>query len=191
MTAGLTAVDLARLARHGIAPLSAEQGLALLDEALALRAPLLVPARLYLARLDAPAPPVAAAAAAPVMTPAALLVVVRSEVAAVFRLPDRGVPDDQPLKTLGLDSLMAVELRDRLATRLDARLSATLAFDHPTPADIARFIATTLLPSAGEPPAPRATAHPARRDRDAAMPRRARAIEELSNEELVSLVRSL
>jgi acyl carrier protein/NADP-dependent 3-hydroxy acid dehydrogenase YdfG len=203
MTAGLTAVDLARLHRHGIAPLSAEQGLALLDDALARRAPLLVPARLDLARLDAPA--TSPAAATPVTSTAAvrarlaalahadrqaaLLELVRSEVAQVFRLPDRGVPDDQPLQTLGLDSLMAVELRDRLATRLDARLSATLAFDHPTPADMARFIATTLFVSAGDEPAPRTTAHHARGDRDIAMP--PRAIEELSNEELVSLVRSL
>lgn len=207
MTAGLTAVDLARLHRHGIAPLSAEQGLALLDDALARRAPLLVPARLDLARLDAPAPRPAAAAATtatPAVSPAtvtarlaalahadrqaALLELVRSEVAAVFRLPDHGVPDDQPLRTLGLDSLMAVELRDRLATRLGARLSATLAFDHPTPADLARFLAAALFAPADE-PAPRPTAHRARGDRDLPMP--LRAIEELSNEELVSLVRSL
>jgi acyl transferase domain-containing protein/acyl carrier protein len=205
MTAGLTAVDLARLHRHGITPLSAEQGLALLDDALARRAALLVPARLDLARLAPPPPAPRPAAATPVASTAAgarlaaladldrqaaVLELVRSEVAAVFRLPDRGVPDDQPLKTLGLDSLMAIELRDRLATRLDTRLSATLAFDHPTPADLARFIATTLFASAGGEPAP-TTAHHARRDRDIAMPRRARAIEELSNEELVSLVRSL
>jgi acyl carrier protein len=204
MTAGLTAVDLARLHRHGIAPLSAEQGLALLDDALARRAPLLVPARLDLELFDAPAPRHADAATPAASTAvvgarlaalahtdrqAALLELVRSEVAAVFRLPDRGVPDDQPLQTLGLDSLMAVELRDRLATRLSARLPATLAFDHPTPADMARFIATALFASAGDEPAPRTTAHHARGDRDIPVP--PRAIEELSNEELVSLMRNL
>jgi acyl transferase domain-containing protein/acyl carrier protein len=208
MTAGLTAVDLARLHRHGIAPLSAAQGLALLDDALARRAPLLVPACLDLARLDAPAPRASATLGAAATPPsstaavgarlaalahadrqAAVLELVRSEVAAVFRLPDRGVPDDQPLQTLGLDSLMAIELRDRLATRLSARLSATLAFDHPTPTDMARFIAATLFPSAGDEPAPRATAHHAPVDRETSMP--GRAIEELSNEELVSLVRNL
>jgi acyl carrier protein len=201
MTAGLTAVDLARLHRSGIAPLSAGRGLALLDAALARRAPLLVPADLDLARLEPPPRPAAAPAATPVVAgarlatlahadrQAAILDIVRGEVAAVFRLPDRGVPDDQPLKALGLDSLMAVELRDRLATRLDARLSATLAFDHPTPADLARSIATTLFGSAGDAPAPRTAAHPARGDRARSIP--ARAIEELSNEELVSLVRNL
>ncbi|TMQ14960.1 MAG: SDR family NAD(P)-dependent oxidoreductase [Deltaproteobacteria bacterium] len=187
MTAGLTAVDLARLHRHGIAPLSAEQGLALLDDALARRAPLLVPARLDLARLDAPAPRHAAAATPAASTAAgarlaalahadrqaAVLELVRSEVAAVFRLPDRGVPDDQPLQTLGLDSLMAIELRDRLATRLDTRLSATLAFDHPTPADMARFLAAALFASAGDEPTPRTTAHHAPGDRDIPMPGRA------------------
>jgi hypothetical protein len=84
---------------------------------------------------------------------------------------------------------MAIELRDRLATRLDARLSATLAFDHPTPADIARFIAAALFPSTGDEPAPRTIAHPARGGRAIPMP--PRAIEDLSNEELVTLVRSL
>jgi NADP-dependent 3-hydroxy acid dehydrogenase YdfG len=104
MTAGLTAVDLARLDRHGIAPLSAEQGLALLDDALARRAPLLVPAHLDLARLAAPAPRPAAAAPPAASTAtvgarlaalahadrqAALLELVRSEVAAAFRTISR------------------------------------------------------------------------------------------------------
>ena len=64
---------------------------------------------------------------------------------------------------------------------------------HRTPADMARFIATTLFASTGDVPAPRTTAHPARGDR-APMPPRAieeLSIEELSNEELVSLVRNL
>jgi acyl transferase domain-containing protein len=38
----------------------------------------------------------------------------------------------RPLRELGLDSIAAVELRDRMANRIGRPLPATLAFDHPT-----------------------------------------------------------
>ena len=62
-----------------------------------------------------------------------LLGLVRAEVAAVLRLhdPDR-VLLDQPLQELGMDSLMAVDIRRRLEARLSMELPATLAFDCPT-----------------------------------------------------------
>jgi hypothetical protein len=54
------------------------------------------------------------------------------------------VAAERPLKELGLDSLMAVELRNALGRRAGARLPATLAFDHPTPAAIAKYIIVKL-----------------------------------------------
>jgi hypothetical protein len=47
----------------------------------------------------------------------------------------------------GVDSLMAVELRNRLAQRLalTRKLTATLIFDYPTVAAIARHLATDVL----------------------------------------------
>jgi acyl carrier protein len=76
---------------------------------------------------------------------AAVLEVVRGEVARVLSLSEAGaVEAERPLKELGLDSLMAVELRNALGRRAGARLPATLAFDHPTPAAIAKYIIMKL-----------------------------------------------
>ncbi|MBC8088314.1 MAG: SDR family NAD(P)-dependent oxidoreductase, partial [Phycisphaerae bacterium] len=67
----------------------------------------------------------------------------------VLVIPDSEKIDiDQPLHELGLDSLMAVELRNRLgkALQLQHSLPATLVFDHPTIDAIARFLGTVLSP---------------------------------------------
>jgi acyl transferase domain-containing protein/NADP-dependent 3-hydroxy acid dehydrogenase YdfG len=74
--------------------------------------------------------------------PALLLDLVRSEVAAVLGLPGPdSVPSDRALRSLGIDSLTMIELRKRLARRLNTTLPATLVFDHPTADAIAGLLA--------------------------------------------------
>jgi pimaricinolide synthase PimS1 len=72
---------------------------------------------------------------------ASLVALVRDQVAAVLGLSGgTAVPSDQPIKDLGMDSLMAVELRNQLSARADTSLPTTLAFDYPTPEAIADLL---------------------------------------------------
>ena len=77
-----------------------------------------------------------------------LVTFVSGEVAAVLGLDAAHQPaPEQRLMEFGVDSLMAVELRNRLAKRLalTRKLTATLIFDYPTVAAIATHLATDVL----------------------------------------------
>jgi acyl transferase domain-containing protein len=71
-----------------------------------------------------------------------LLQAVLEEVAHVLRLGSQGsVRKRDRLMEIGLDSLMALDLSRRLASRLGrAEMPATLMFDYPTPEAIAEYI---------------------------------------------------
>ncbi|MER5353636.1 SDR family NAD(P)-dependent oxidoreductase [Kitasatospora sp. NPDC002551] len=181
LTAGLGATDRQRMARSGVEPLDTGLGLALLDAALARPEAVLAPVRLDPARLDGddlppvlaglaarrsgtghPAPDTGRAlvrrlAAAPAAEQERQLVdLVRAHAAAVLGHPDGGAIDpDRAFSELGLDSLAALELRNRLNGAVGLRLPATVLFDHPSAGALGRHLRAELLDA---PRRPRAAA---------------------------------
>ncbi|MEU1883837.1 acyltransferase domain-containing protein, partial [Streptosporangium sp. NPDC020072] len=172
ISASLTAVDRARLARSGLRPLPTEQALALFDaavfgdhgERLLVPSPLTAPSGPASPLLRGFAPkrrPAAAhtveeraeglAALDAARRGAYLLDLVRTETAVVLGFPRAGaVPTERPLVELGIDSLTSVELRNRLSTATGLRLPATLTFDHPTPQAIADLLDRELAGEADQ-----------------------------------------
>jgi NAD(P)-dependent dehydrogenase (short-subunit alcohol dehydrogenase family) len=76
-----------------------------------------------------------------------LLTFVGEQVASVIGMPEGiSVDPSQPLNELGLDSLMAVELRNRLGSGLELQrsLPATLVFDRPTITALAGHLGNLL-----------------------------------------------
>jgi acyl transferase domain-containing protein/SAM-dependent methyltransferase len=73
---------------------------------------------------------------------------VQQQVAHVLRMDSNQIPGRRTrLMDLGIDSLLAVELRNRLgmALKLSGQLPASLIFDYPTPESIAVFLEETLV----------------------------------------------
>jgi hypothetical protein len=65
--------------------------------------------------------------------------------------PDQAIDERQPLQELGLDSLMAVELRNGLVAVSGRALPATIAFDYPTTEAISRHLLSLLVPEEATP----------------------------------------
>ncbi|MFI8945943.1 type I polyketide synthase [Streptomyces sp. NPDC053750] len=179
MTGHLDDTALARLARNGTLALSSEEGLALLDAALAAQFSRVVPVRLdrralreqaaqgvLPALLRALVPtPVRRKAAGTDGTRAAdgwlagvpeadrareALLLVRRETAKVLgHSSPEAVAVDRAFRELGFDSLTAVELRNRLRSTVGLPLSATVVFDHPTPAALAEHLREQVFGTAG------------------------------------------
>nr|WP_145910825.1 type I polyketide synthase [Kitasatospora viridis] len=175
LTGHLGGADLARLARQGVRPLTADQGLALFTAAVRSGHPLPVPLALRADADPALVPPVLRAVLARPQRArptaggagttggegglagrlrgldarqrqAELLALVRREAAVVLGRTDQdGVAPDRAFKELGFDSLTAVELRNRLTAASGLRLPATLVFDHPTALALAAEL-DALLP---------------------------------------------
>ena len=175
MTAELDTAALDRMRRSGVTAMSTAEGLGLFDWALRSTVPAVLAARIDEGALaeDRLLPPVlrglrrraagrprtadqAVAPAQPLEQQLAglsreeavdlVLNVVRVAVAAVLghASPDE-VPAARPFKVLGIDSLTAVEVRNRIAEAAGVRLPATLVFDHPTPAAVAVYLVDRLV----------------------------------------------
>ncbi|EME57811.1 short-chain dehydrogenase/reductase SDR, partial [Rhodococcus ruber BKS 20-38] len=166
MTAHLTDVDRRRTARDGVLALSSRDGLALFDAGVAADHPTLVAARLELSRLGSilvsglkPAKITRAVASPDSGTlvdrmagmptrqrTRALTDLVRDTVADVLGHTGReDIGADDSFRDLGLDSLTAVELRNRLSTAAGVALPSTLVFDHPTARAVAERLDSELL----------------------------------------------
>jgi acyl transferase domain-containing protein/acyl carrier protein len=90
-----------------------------------------------------------------------MLELVRAEAARVFRLAPAALAPEDAFAGLGLDSLMGLEIRNRLEAVLGLALPATLLWTRPTPEALARDLLGRLRPGAEAPPAAPATIPPA------------------------------
>jgi len=68
----------------------------------------------------------------------------RQQLAAILRMEASRMERLAPLRHLGIDSLMSLELRNRLETALGIPLSATLVWSHPTIAAMSKHILSLL-----------------------------------------------
>ncbi|MEY9988735.1 FkbH-like protein [Streptomyces sp. V4I8] len=160
--------DLERMARLGHRALTPDQGRELTELALRREAPHLIAWSLDLPRLKAAAPagalwrsllpaPDPAQAGSRTLADrlaglpeperaARVLALVREEAAHALGLRSAdSVRPDQPLRDLGMDSVTAVDLRNRISTRIGTKLPATLLFDHPTPSRLTEYLLAGVL----------------------------------------------
>ncbi len=169
MAATLDDADVARIARGGITPMSAEQGLAYFDLARTTDPVVAVPVQIDATVLRAQGEALPHVLRGLVRTPTrraahvsslaqrltgltdeerrnVLVELVRSDVATVLGHDSVDpIQPDRAFQDIGFDSLSAVELRNRLNLATGLRLPATLIFDYPSPAALADHLDTELL----------------------------------------------
>ncbi|HWX45508.1 MAG TPA: SDR family NAD(P)-dependent oxidoreductase, partial [Solirubrobacteraceae bacterium] len=173
MAGELDEASVARWRRSGVQPLASMTGLELFDIARGSDVPLLVPMRLDRAALQAQAR--SGMLAAPLrgllrtarhagaragggslarlvagLSELESEIVVRDLVCALVATvlgheSGKAIDASRTFQELGLDSLAAVELRNRLQKATSLRLPSTLAFDFPTPAAVAELLRSRVV----------------------------------------------
>ncbi len=76
-----------------------------------------------------------------------VLTTVRAQAAQVLRVPEDELDLEEPLTSLGMDSLMGLELRNRIETALGLKVAPTLLWTYPTVLALSHHLAGEL----GEP----------------------------------------
>ena len=178
MLGNLDKTDKTRIARSGLAPMSAADALGLFDLAQAREESLLIPARLDRAALSSwtSIEALPAMLRGIVRSPARqlkgvennalakrlagtplheheriLLDAVRTHAAIVLGHASAEVVEEtQSFKELGFDSLAAVEMRNRLNQVLGVSLPATLIFDYPTPRALVDYLLENIAPDGAQ-----------------------------------------
>lgn len=162
MSAGLSDVDRARIARNGIAPLAEAEALALLDLALDRPDALLVPLRASVGVIATSESLGGALASGATSTNEAVVPtaprfatlppierrimarrLVAGALAQVLGHADAaGIDPQTGFTDLGLDSLLAVELRDALQSAVGVQLPVSVTFDHPSIDQLTDYLIT-------------------------------------------------
>jgi acyl transferase domain-containing protein/acyl-CoA synthetase (AMP-forming)/AMP-acid ligase II len=70
-----------------------------------------------------------------------------AQAARVLRLPADRISRDRPLTDVGLDSVMGLELRNRLALALNLTIPPTILWTYPTMEAMSRYLLDRLLPA--------------------------------------------
>jgi acyl carrier protein len=175
MAAALDRRKLDQVGRSGLHPLSADEGLGLLDDALAAGRSAVVAARfasdmlLTQATAGTLPPQLRGLVTVPVRTETAaspavplserlaglaeaeqrqmVLDLVRSTLAGVLGYSGgEQIDPERSFKDVGVDSFAAVELRNRLGTATGLQLRASLAFDYPSPQALAEHVYSMVEP---------------------------------------------
>jgi acyl carrier protein len=159
MTAGLGDADRARMSRRGVLALSPDEGIAAFDAArrhggahvLAIKLdrstiedrPVLSELRSSMSSDVTPNLLQRWVDTVPGMRRSVITHFVDEQAKKVLGLPSSSViAARQPFNEIGLDSLMAVELRNAIGAALGRPQPATLLFDHPTSASLVDFLVT-------------------------------------------------
>jgi acyl transferase domain-containing protein/NADPH:quinone reductase-like Zn-dependent oxidoreductase/NAD(P)-dependent dehydrogenase (short-subunit alcohol dehydrogenase family) len=111
------------------------------------------------------------------------------QLAQVLRITPERIERQRSLKTIGLDSLMALELRNRLEQSAALALSATLAWNYPTVAALSEQLAERMHVALDAAESPTETAMQAQMDE--LVPLSDAALEALLDDELAAIERLL